>query len=94
MAELHRHKFCAVSYSEKADVLAICNIAKNYLIDSFTKIVEDFIVSFDDVRQFENILCEVAQNPKVLLDMKEKCIQKAKEYVPEKAIQVLLEKLG
>ena len=52
MAELHRHKFCAVSYSEKADVLAICNITKNYLIDSFKKIVEDFIVSFDDVREF------------------------------------------
>ena len=53
MAELHRHKFCAVSYSEKADVLAICNIAKNYLIDSFTKIVEDFIVLDDTDRTFK-----------------------------------------
>lgn len=66
--------------------------------ESYANVIDEGVTGigykFDDVRQFENILCEVAQNPKVLLDMKEKCIQKAKEYVPEKAIQVLLEKLG
>lgn len=74
MAELRRHKFCAVSYSEKADVLAICNITKNYLIDSFKKIVEDFIVSFDDVRQFIQ-LYSATPNPSLskMLSFRQTC---------------------
>lgn len=39
------------------------------------------------------ILTETATNPKVLLDMKENCIRKAKNYSPETAIQVLIERL-
>ena len=48
---------------------------------------------FDNQKEFESVLLGVAQNPKKILDMKENCISKAKEYMPEVAIKVLVEKI-
>ncbi len=41
---------------------------------------------FDNLKEFESILLQVAQNPKSLLDLKPNCIEKAKKYIPETAI--------
>lgn len=61
--------------------------------ESFADVLEDGITGigyeFDSTAQFENILLRVAQDPNILLNMKENCIRKAKDYVPEVAIQVL-----
>lgn len=49
---------------------------------------------FDDVDRFEKILLDVAHNPRKLLDMKETCVGKAKEYVPELTTRIMTEKFG
>lgn len=49
---------------------------------------------FDNDKQFESILVSVSGNPKMLLDMKENCVCKAKNYIPEAAVQIMAEKLG
>lgn len=64
--------------------------------ESYSDVVDEGITGvgydFDDVDQFEKNLLEVAQNPKELLDMKENCIQKARDYIPESAIQIMTKK--
>ena len=49
---------------------------------------------FDDEEQFADVLLSVAQDPKILLDMKANCLMKAKDYFPEAAIKVIAEKIG
>lgn len=66
--------------------------------ESYSDVVDDGVTGlgydFDNVEQFEEILLHVAQNPKMLLDMKESCINKAKNYIPETAIKVMAENFG
>lgn len=66
--------------------------------ESFSDVVDEGVTGigydFDNADQFEKILLEVAQNPNVLLNMKENCIRKAKDYIPELAIQIMTEKFG
>lgn len=66
--------------------------------ESYSDVVDEGITGvgydFDNAEQFEKILLEVAQNPKELLGMKENCIRKAKDYIPESAIYVMTEKFG
>ena len=61
--------------------------------ESFSDVVEDGETGigyvFDDEKQLESILCYSAENPKKLLDMKNNCLRKAKDYAPETAIQIL-----
>jgi glycosyltransferase involved in cell wall biosynthesis len=65
--------------------------------ESYSDVVDTDITGvgydFDNIDQFEKILLEVAQNPKVLLGMKENCIRKAKDYIPESAIQIMTSKI-
>ena len=65
--------------------------------ESYADIVDDHKTGigyqFEDVRGFFDVLMQAEHNSQLLLDMKENCIRKAKEYVPETAIQVLLEQL-
>ena len=44
---------------------------------------------FNNEKQLENILWNLAQNPQPLLDMKKNCIEKAKGYVPEMTLEIL-----
>jgi len=66
--------------------------------ESYSDVVDEGITGigydFDDADQFERALLEVAQNPNVLLSMKENCVRKAKDYIPESAIQIMTEKFG
>lgn len=66
--------------------------------ESYSDVVDEGVTGigydFDNADRFEKILLEVAQNPNVLLNMKENCIRKAKDYIPESAIQVMTEKFG
>lgn len=66
--------------------------------ESYSDVVDEGVTGigydFDNADQFEKILLEVAQNPNVLLNMKENCIRKAKDYIPELAIQIMTEKFG
>lgn len=66
--------------------------------ESYSDVVDEGITGigyeFDDADQFERTLLEVAQKPNVLLSMKENCVRKAKDYIPESAIQIMTEKFG
>ena len=66
--------------------------------ESFSDVVDEGITGFgydfDDADQLERILLEVAQKPNALLGMKENCIRKAKDYIPESTIQIMTEKFG
>lgn len=66
--------------------------------ESYSDVVDDgktgIGYEFDNEKQFEDVLVSIAHNPKMLLDMKENCIKKAKDYIPETAIRVMAEKFG
>ncbi len=61
--------------------------------ESYLDVIDDGITGigydFNDMTQLEEILLRVAGNPKELLDMKENCIQKANDYIPETAVQIM-----
>lgn len=65
--------------------------------ESYSDVVKDGITGvgygFDNIEQFEKILLSVAHNPQKLLDMKENCIYKAKNYMPESAIKIIISKI-
>lgn len=66
--------------------------------ESYSDVVDEGMTGigydFDDADQFERTLLEVAQKPNVLLGMKENCIRKASDYIPESAIQIMTQKFG
>lgn len=66
--------------------------------ESYSDVVEEGITGvgyeFDNVEQFEKLLLRVAHNPIELLGMKENCVRKAKEYIPESVIQTMTEKFA
>ncbi len=64
--------------------------------ESFADVVDDgktgIGYEFDNREAFKNVLLNVAQNPKVILDMKPNCVEKAKNYLPETATDEITEK--
>ena len=62
--------------------------------ESFADVIDEGITGFgydfDDEKRFEDILFRVAQTPQMLLDMKEVCVRKAKDYIPQAAVQILI----
>lgn len=46
---------------------------------------------FNNEKHFEEILLNAEKNPQILLDMKKTCINKAKNYTPEKATRIMVE---
>lgn len=62
--------------------------------ESFSDVVEDgktgIGYDFEDEKQLEKILIAAAEDPKKLLDMKENCLCKASDYIPENAIQKMM----
>lgn len=65
--------------------------------ESYSDVIDEGITgigyAFDNTEQLEKTLLDVVQNPKILLDMKKECIRKAKDYIPESAIQIMTEKI-
>lgn len=44
----------------------------------------------NNTESFVGILFNVANNPQVIFDMKQNCIEKANNYLPEKAVQIMI----
>ncbi len=65
--------------------------------ESFADVIDEGITGigyqFDDLQALEAVLIEVANYPKMLLDMKINCIEKARQYTPSTTIKVMIEKL-
>lgn len=61
--------------------------------ESYSDVVDEGVTGigydFDNVAQFEKILFAVSQHPTELLGMKENCLHKAKDYLPEPVIQTV-----
>lgn len=49
---------------------------------------------FDNESQFAEILLNAVGDPKQLLDMKINCLNKAKDYIPQTAIQTMIQRFG
>lgn len=66
--------------------------------ESYSDVVDDdktgIGYEFDNDQQFEAILLSVARNPQKMLGMKENCINKAKNYIPETTIKEMLKRLS
>lgn len=66
--------------------------------ESFSDVVDDgktgMGYEFDNLQALEDTLIQIVNNPKMLLDMKTNCVEKAKLYVPETAIVAMTEKFG
>lgn len=62
--------------------------------ESYADVIDEGITGigyeFDDAKQFERILLNVAQNPQTLLNIKGNCILKASDYIPETVIQIII----
>jgi len=65
--------------------------------ESYSDVVDEGITGvgydFNNIEQLAKILLNISQNPKTLLDMKENCIRKAKDYVPESVIRIITDKI-
>ena len=65
--------------------------------ESYSNIVDDGITGigydFDHTQRLEEILYQAMQNPQTLLDMKKNCLRKAKDYLPESAVQTLIDRI-
>lgn len=65
--------------------------------ESFSDLVDEGVtgLGYDlgDTDKLTKMLCEIAQNSATVLAMKENCVRKASDYSPERAIQVLIERL-
>lgn len=63
--------------------------------ESYSDVVDEGITGigydFDDIGQFEHVLLNIVENPDALLAMKTACIEKAENFIPARAIQVLLD---
>ncbi len=61
--------------------------------ESFADVVDDgktgIGYDFDDEKQLEEVLASIAENPKRLFEMKNTCLNKAKDYTPDSVIQIL-----
>lgn len=66
--------------------------------ESFSDVIDEGSTGigydFDRTEQLVRILLNIAHNPQTLRSMKEKCLQKAQNYVPNIAIQILTNNFG
>lgn len=60
---------------------------------NFEDVVEDgktgFGYSFDDAEEFARILFDAVENPRVLLDMKNNCIEKARHFHSDHVVKII-----
>jgi glycosyltransferase involved in cell wall biosynthesis len=65
--------------------------------ESFSDIIEDEITgigySFDHSELLSKVLFDVIERPEIINKMKINCLKKAKEYLPERVIEILLLRL-
>ena len=65
--------------------------------ESFDDVVDGGVTGlgyeFESIDEFKAILLKIADEPKVILNMKRACIEKAKQYLPETALRVLINNL-
>ena len=47
-----------------------------------------------DKDQLKTILCNISKNPKAIFGIKTECLKKARRYVPEEAVDTLIEQFG
>lgn len=65
--------------------------------ESYSDVIDEGITGigyeFDNEEQFENILLSVEKTPNVLLELKENCVHKAIDYIPETVMQIMIKKI-
>lgn len=65
--------------------------------ESFHDVVDDGITGlgykFGNVDELKFVLLKIADSPKIILDIKNNCIEKAKQYLPQTALNILIKNL-
>lgn len=65
--------------------------------ESFSDVIDDGVTGigygFEDIVELKNLLLDFSNEPQKILSMKSDCLEKAKEYIPQNAIQPLVNKL-
>ena len=65
--------------------------------ESYSDVIEEgktgIGYEFNNIEQLKKVLLGVVQNPDVMIQKKKKCLKKAKEFIPENAIKVLINRL-
>lgn len=65
--------------------------------ESFADVVDDgetgYGYEFGNTEALKQMLSEVAENPDKITNLKENCLKKAQDYMPQKAIDILLQKM-
>lgn len=65
--------------------------------ESFADVIDDMCTGygyeFGNTEELQELLIEIASEPEMITNLKENCLIKAREYTPEKAIDVLLKKM-
>lgn len=65
--------------------------------ESFSDVIDDGVTGigyrFEDIVELKKLLLDFSYEPQKILSMKSDCLEKAKEYIPQNAIQPLMDKL-
>ena len=65
--------------------------------ESFADVVDHGVTGigyeFGNTEALKQLLFEISENPEKIIALKENCLQKARDYLPETAIKLLVEKL-
>lgn len=65
--------------------------------ESFADVVEEGITGFgyefENVKALEALLLQIAENPKMIAQRKENCLQKARTYLPEAVMKIIVDKM-
>ena len=63
--------------------------------ESFEDVIDEGVTgigyTFDDTNSLAESLVNIMKNPQIITEKKKKCLEKANEYIPSKAISALLE---
>ena len=65
--------------------------------ESYSDVVDEGITGigymFNDEEQLEKILFNVAEVPNLLLELKMNCVRKARDYIPETVMKIMIQKI-
>lgn len=72
--KLREDNYLDTEYTNISDVRSICSIVEHFLVSSFTQVVKNFIISFEDVKEFIH-LYSATPNPKLkkMLSFRQTC---------------------
>lgn len=67
------------------------------LYPNFAEIIDEGVTGlgyeFDNVDAFEKLLDKIACNPQIIINLKRNCVRKAKMFLPEEVLNILIKNI-